>query len=125
MTNSQSNLFLAFGLIIIAAIGVKAQNQRPVRSNSPERQESKTTVDETFDLNIPERHITENNFAASTAVEIGDHNKSDLRLQVGVALEAERIDVTLRNVTGTVHFRGSLQRILDLVSTRPKALPPR
>jgi hypothetical protein len=125
MTNSRKNPFLCFGLIIIAAIGVKAQNQRPVRSSSPERQDSRTTIDETFDLNIPERHITENDFAASTAVEIGDQNKNDLRLQVGVALEAKRIDVTLRNVTGTVRFRGSLQRLVDLVNTRPKVHPPR
>jgi hypothetical protein len=45
-------------------------------------------------------------------------------MNVGVEVRAGKIDVLMRNVTGTVRFRGSIQRILDLINSRP-APPPR
>jgi hypothetical protein len=82
-------------------------------------------ADETFELNITEKHFTEQNFASSTSVGLGTADSKRLSLQIGVALRAQTIKVDLRNVTGTVRFRGSVQRILDLVQARQPNTPPR
>ena len=82
------------------------------------------TADETFELNIDERRITEDNFEAATAVGTRE-NSHGLNLQIGVALSAARIDVLLRNVRGRVRFRGSIERVLDLLNTtRRNDSPP-
>ena len=78
--------------------------------------EARTSADETFELNITERRITENNFEASTSIEAGDESARGLHLRIGVGVGAERIDVLLRNVRGMVHFRGTLDRVLDLIN---------
>jgi hypothetical protein len=79
-----------------------------------------SSVDETFELNIDERRYSQESFAASTAV--GTNDASDnLNLQIGVALTSGRIDVLLRNVHGTVRFRGTLGRILEIISNRQAA----
>jgi hypothetical protein len=75
-------------------------------------------ADETFELNIVERRYSQENFAASTAV--GTSGERNLNLDIGVALSAGRIDLLLRNVHGTVRFRGSLDRILEIVGDRPR-----
>lgn len=82
------------------------------------------SADETFDLNIIERRITEKDFAAATSVGFESHEGKNVSVNVGVSVRAEKIDVLMRNVTGTVRFRGSVQRILDLINSRP-ARPPR
>lgn len=82
-------------------------------------------ANEDFELNIAERRITEPGFFASTAVNV---SAGALRLGVGVALGAERIDVLLRNVSGRVRFRGSLdalRRVLDAHGATPAADPAR
>jgi hypothetical protein len=91
-----------------------AQTRAPQTASveNPERGEA----DEDFDLNILERHITEQNFFASTELSAGDESARGLALRVGVAVGAERIDVLLRNVQGHVRFRASLdalRRVLD------------
>src|SRR5688572_10985975 len=84
----------------------------------------RVSADETFELNIVERRITENNLVAATSVGFESREGKNLSLNVGVELRAEKIEVLMRNVTGTVRFRGSIQKILDLVNSRP-ARPPR
>lgn len=81
-------------------------------------------ANEDFELNIAERRITEANFFASTSVNV---SAGALRLGVGVALGAERIDVLLRNVSGRVRFRGSLdalRRVLDAHGATPAVADP-
>jgi hypothetical protein len=68
-------------------------------------------------LNITERRYSQENFEASTAIRTnGDGN--ELKVQVGVAVAAGRIDLLLRNVHGTVRFRGTLQRIFEVIGDR-------
>jgi hypothetical protein len=85
-------------------------------SNNPAQ--TRTNADETFELNISERRITKLNFAASTSVEAGEESAHGLRLRIGVGVGAEQIDVLLRNVHGMVRFRGTLDRVLELLNSR-------
>lgn len=73
--------------------------------------------DQTFELNFDERRFSETDFEASTEVQTngGSHG---LNVRIGVSLTAGRIDVLLRNVRGSVRFRGSLDRILEVLSKR-------
>ena len=75
-------------------------------------------TDETVDLNIPERRITEPNYRAATAVEIGPEQTRGVWLRVGVGVFATNIDVTLRNVSGRVRFRGTLEPVLRRMNLR-------
>lgn len=86
----------------------------PVSATPASAAESRTNADETFELNIVERRYSQENFEASTAVETPDDSQK-LKLQIGVALASGRIDVLLRNVRGTVRFRGSLERVFKLI----------
>ena len=104
--------------LILAFIGLLALNCAAQQA-SPPRNESAPRIDadESFNLDITERRITENDFFASTSVGFGEANH--VSLHIGVELGARRIDVLMRNVQGTVRFRGSVQKILDLISARP------
>ena len=78
-------------------------------------------------MNIAEQRITEQNFFASTAVAAGNEGARGLDLRVGVAVGAERLDVTLRNVRGSVRFRGSLdalRRVLEARRPAERVAPP-
>jgi hypothetical protein len=89
---------------------------------TPPATNTRANVDENFELNITERRITERDFYASTAIEAGEADARGLSLRVGVAVGASEIDVLLRNVRGSVRFRGSLgalRRVLD--AHRPAA----
>lgn len=86
---------------------------------------NRTSADETFELNITERRITEHDFAASTSVEAGEETARGLMLRVGVSIGADEINVLLRNVRGQVRFRASLERLLERLNVRrtPVAVP--
>jgi hypothetical protein len=114
------SLTLLLGLLVLFLATSVA-----VAQNAPSPPDTRTVADETFDLNISERHIQEKDFQASTSLELATGNAKDVRVQVGVSVRASAIDVTLRNVTGTVRFRGSLQSILDLLQTRSPTRSPR
>ena len=117
-----AQLVLILLVIIVSASAIAAQTvqsraQEKPAINAPAR----PNVDETFDLNIDVRQITRENYEASTSV--STDNDSRLNLQVGVGLAAGRIDVLLRNVRGRVRFRGSLDRVLEMIDRRPVATP--
>jgi hypothetical protein len=86
---------------------------------------NRTSADETFELNITERRITERDFEASTSVEAGEETARGLMLRVGVAVGADEINVLLRNVHGRVRFRASLERVLERLNLRrtPETVP--
>ncbi|HVF55264.1 MAG TPA: hypothetical protein VM934_03890 [Pyrinomonadaceae bacterium] len=107
-----------FMLAALAAFAA-AQTERGGVSSAPPAQETqavrptaRTTIDEDFQLNIVERRITESDFEASTSIEMGDEQARGLRLGIGVAVGANRIDVLLRNVQGRVRFRATLEPLL-------------
>jgi hypothetical protein len=126
-------LFITFGAVMSAAQDNPARTTRTQDSaQSPASQDASTNAaqtrsnaDETFELNISERRITEQNFNASTSVEAGEESARGLRLRIGVGVGAEQIDVLLRNVHGSVRFRGTLDRVLELINSRraPETTP--
>jgi len=117
-----AQLVLILSIVIVSATGVAAQTVQPKAQEKPAiNAPPRPNADETFDLNIDLRQITRENFEASTSV--STDNDSGLNLQVGVGLAAGRIDVLLRNVRGRVRFRGSLDRILEMIDRRPVAPP--
>ena len=75
-------------------------------------------ADETTDLNIPQRRIVQQSYHASTAVEIEPEQTGGVWLRVGVGVFASNIDARLRNVTGRVRFRGTLEPVLKRISLR-------
>jgi hypothetical protein len=126
---SSGKLVLIFSMLIGSSFLVMAQTANPITGpkTSPHIPLTRIVpaapapnVDETFDLNIDERHYSQDDFAAATAVGVDEGN---LKVQVGVALASGRIDVLLRNVHGQVRFRGSLDRILEVINNRPGAAP--
>jgi hypothetical protein len=107
-------------VIASAAMCCASQQRLPPTPDPIQR----VSVDETFDLNIVERRITETDFFAAASVGLDSREGKNVSMNVGVEVRAGKIDVLMRNVTGTVRFRGSIQRILDLINSRP-ARPPR
>jgi hypothetical protein len=122
-------VFIRWAALIVLSLVLPAVAlcQTPV-SDSPQKITEKkagppnglTDVDEAFELNIDERRIVRRDFSAATGVTTGNGSRN-LDLQIGVALQAGSIQVLLRNVRGTVRFRGSLQRVLDLVDAHTPA----
>ncbi len=118
MTNlTRLVLLFTFSIFFISHAGAQT---RPAQT--PPEKTSRTTVDETFELNIAERRLTEENFEATTSV--STDGNSGLNLQVGVGLSASRIDVLMRNIRGSVRFHGTLDRILELLRNRPPRSQP-
>jgi hypothetical protein len=114
-------------LVGCAAVFAAAQTNEDKNKQTSDTAQStnRTTADETFELNIAERRITERDFAASTSVEAGEETARGLSLRVGVAVGADEINVLLRNVRGRVRFRASLERLLERLNLRraPDAVP--
>lgn len=109
-------------LAVGGATGAFAQSGSKAKDKASD-QKPRTELSESFELNIPERHLTETNYNAGVAVELNSQDRNDLHLQVGVKLHADTIDVRLRNVTGNVRFYGSLQRVLDFLNLRLRVNP--
>ena len=118
-------LFLnSFSLLVFGQTGNSSVQKKLPSSPATQAETSgpRPNADETFELNIEERHYSQESFEAATAV--GTKNADSLNLQIGVTLVSGRIDVLLRNVRGSVRFRGTLDRILEIISNR-EAAPPR
>lgn len=123
MTHTLRRLALAalFALAAHASLRAQETGQRPPQTPAAP---ARTSADETFDLDIAERRITEESFAASTAVELGGEGRRGVSVRVGVAVGAERIDVLLRNVRGRVRFRASLEELTRRLGLAPNAHRP-
>jgi hypothetical protein len=108
-----------FSILILSILPVPGQNlpaDQPVNPPAPRR-----NLDETFELNIPLRQVTRESFEAATAV--STDGESSLNLQIGVGIATGRIDFRLRNVQGRVRFRGTLDRIFEMLDTRRPLVP--
>jgi hypothetical protein len=113
-------IILALWATSFCALGQTIKS-KDVQAPPPEVSGKRTSADESFELNIDERRFSRVNFEASTSV--GTEGDTALNLQIGVAVAAGRIEVLLRNVQGRVRFRGSLDRILEMMNNRRMAAP--
>jgi hypothetical protein len=107
-------LFFAFGLVaasLIFSADARGQNQ-----TAPT-----TAADEDFELNINDSRTTETNYKRSTNVEI---NEANVSVGVGASVQAQRIDLFLRGVTGRVRFRASLEAIRRRIEQANQTRPP-
>ena len=100
------------------------RNVEPTTTTTPPALTTQKNIDENFELNITERRITERDFFASTAIELGEASARGLSLRVGVAVGASEIDVLLRNVRGNVRFRASLDALQRVLDTRRPLVAP-
>ena len=116
------NLFAIAAALYLSCVFASAQTGA---GPGQARTQNRTSADETFDLNIAERRITEHDFAASTSVEVGGEAARGLVLRIGVEVGAEEINVLLRNVSGHVRFRATLERVLERLRAEraPGSLP--
>jgi hypothetical protein len=123
---------LAFLCLIVSAshhlvfgqnpLDKSVQKSKPIAEKPIESSLPSTDANETFELNIDERSFTKTNFEASTAVDTGGGARG-VNVRIGVSLTAGRIDVLLRNVRGNIRFRGTLDRILEVIGKGPNATP--
>ena len=118
--NFASRIVSISAITAAAAVCCASQQKLPPPPDPVQR----VSAEEKFDLNIVERRITENDFFAATSVGLDSREGKNLSMNVGVEVRAGKIDVLMRNVTGTVRFRGSIQKVLDRLNSRP-APPPR
>lgn len=108
-----------FAWLIFAHVGLVFAQE------SPKSNESKTKADENFTLNIMQERTSETNFERSKSVQIGGNNqKTDLLIRVGAAVSAQKIDLTLRGITGSGRFRASLEIIERLIKRRDAPKSP-
>ncbi len=112
-------ILIASSVIALSQTSEAAKTEVATTVQSASDAQTRTSANETFDLNIAERRITERDFAASTSVEIGEETARGLSLRVGVAVSADQINVLLRNVRGSVRFRATLERVLQRLNARP------
>jgi hypothetical protein len=124
----RSTQVLLFIFAVAGSLAAQTSNssaQPKTAAQASAQSVNRTSADETFELNITERRITERDFEASTSVEAGEETARGLMLRVGVAVGADEINVLLRGVRGHVRFRASLDRIIERLGVRrtPETVP--
>ncbi|HEX9960926.1 MAG TPA: hypothetical protein VGB00_08340 [Pyrinomonadaceae bacterium] len=95
---------LFFACVLVAASLIFSGDARGQNQTAP----ATDAADEDFELNIGESRATESNYKRSTGVEI---NETNVSVGVGATVQARKIDLLLRGVTGRVRFRASLEAI--------------
>lgn len=78
--------------------------------------EDQTTADENFKLNITDKKTTETNYESRVELKLNHKSRPQISVNVGAAVRAEQITVTLKNIFGDVRFRGSLEKILNQIN---------
>ncbi|HKO96918.1 MAG TPA: hypothetical protein VJU86_08000 [Pyrinomonadaceae bacterium] len=111
-------IFFCLAIINISACWALGQTveTKPAPATPVPAATPRPNVDEIFELNIDLRQVTRENFEASTAVSTS--GESNLNVQVGVGVATGRIEFLLRNVQGRIRFRGSLERIFEIIDGR-------
>ena len=81
-----------------------------------------TSSAETYDLSITEERIVEPRFTRAAAVGVGDETAS-VSLRIGVSVEANGVEATLRNVQGQVRFHATVAPLLQRLEARGAGRP--
>jgi hypothetical protein len=108
-------------LFLVASVLAQLTPAAPPLTPPALRREEKT-------LQIGERRIVEvADYQAGRVVRLRSDDSGALQIDIGAALSAQRLDVTLRNVQGRVRFHAdlsSLSRRLQTLVTEVDGLPP-
>ena len=75
-----------------------------------------TATEETVTLDSEEKRIVRAQYHASEAVSLGGRAAGGWRLYAGAAIDAEHIDLTMRNVRGVVRFRADWHRVHEVLA---------
>jgi hypothetical protein len=117
--NRRFSLYISAFIIFLfcpASVFVYGQTEPAKPAPTPQNQ---ITADENIKLNIVQERITEKNFERSTDVALTDASRGNLRVEVGVGVRAESIDVILRGIFGNVRFRASLESLRQRIERPP------
>lgn len=112
-------LSLMFCGLYILSGNIYGQTANP--APSPSNNQNQVTADENFELNITQKRITETDFARSTDVKLSNAESGGLRVEVGVGVRAESIDVIMRGIYGRVRFRASLESLRQKIEQLQKS----
>lgn len=96
---------MLFCLLIFAANSFGQQNTK-----------NQTTASEDFKVNITDKRVSEANYESKVELTVNSETRPAVTVYVGAAVRAEQITLTLKNIFGDVQFRGSLEKILQLVN---------
>jgi hypothetical protein len=102
--------------LALAFSPVARAEEAPV--NNPEINQSETTVEKNYKLEIKDKYINEKNYSASTAVSIDETKVKGLNLKVGSAVKANEAKITLHNIFGQVYFKGTMEPVLQVIKNR-------
>ena len=78
--------------------------------------EDQTTADENFKVNITDKKITETNYESKVELNLKPEKRSSVSVNIGAAVRAGQITVSMKNVFGDVRFRGSLEKITNQIN---------
>ena len=73
------------------------------------------TADTTVTLDAAEKHIVKTSYHDDQAVTLSGRDAGGWRLDAGAAIDAQRIDLRMRDVRGTVRFRADPSRVENLL----------
>jgi hypothetical protein len=102
---------MIFCIGFLTGISVLSADAQTAPAKPASQTVNQATANEDFELNIVQERITETNFARSTSVELSNNNRGGLRVEVGVGVRAEQVDILLRGIYGRVRFRASLESL--------------
>jgi hypothetical protein len=106
---AQNSCFLILFFLVLAYTASGQETRKNISADKP------VSADESFTLNITESRTSETNYERSTRVEVGRRDESAVFVGVGAAVQAQKIVITLRGITGDVRFRASLEKIRRLL----------
>lgn len=88
---------------------------------------AQTSKDTNVVLDAAEKHIVRTQFHDDEAVTLSGNAAGGWRLYAGAAIDAQRIDLRLRNVRGQLRFRADWSRVRDVLDRveREHAAQPR
>jgi hypothetical protein len=97
--------------------GAPMSGDTAARTGEPlTRPRSLTSIDTTFQLNIPLREWNRANVSASLSAGAGSTGARPWHVCLGAAIHLAQVNLTMRNVQGQVHYRARLDDILRAVN---------
>ena len=78
--------------------------------------DDKTTADENFKVEISDKKVVETDYESKVELSVNSESNPAVSVNIGAAVRAEKITLTLKNIFGDVRFRGSLEKITNQIN---------